>query len=100
MQVFVDVPEQPDIPEPLSILGRKAHYTPVKQDSETSMVDQPLRKVSFKQLLRLNKPDWQLVLCGVVFTILIGTIFPALAVLFGNILRVSAELSTLILAFE
>ena len=47
------------------------------------------RNVSFKELLKLNRPDWPLVLVGVILSSFIGCLFPLMAVLFGEVLRVS-----------
>ena len=48
-----------------------------------------LPKVSFMQLLRLNKPDWLLVLIGVICSAIIGCLFPLMAILFSEVLAVS-----------
>ena len=48
-----------------------------------------LPKVSFKELLKLNKPDWPLVLIGIVCSAVIGCLFPLMAILFSDVLRVS-----------
>lgn len=47
-------------------------------------------KVPFTQLLKLNKPDWPLVLIGVLCSAVIGCLFPLMAILFSDVLRVSA----------
>ena len=47
-----------------------------------------LQRVSFAQLLKLNKPDWYLVLIGVVFSAAIGCLFPLMATFFGDVLGV------------
>ena len=62
-----------------SILGRAL--------SEMSFEKPP--EVSFSQLLKLNKPDWVLVLIGVLFSALIGCLFPIVSLLFSEVLRVS-----------
>ena len=46
-------------------------------------------KVSFLELLKLNKPDWYLVLIGVIGSAILGVLFPMLAILFSNVLSVS-----------
>ncbi len=46
-------------------------------------------KVSFAELLKLNKPDWLLVLVGVIGSAVLGVLFPLLAILFSNVLAVS-----------
>ena len=45
--------------------------------------------VPFKDMLKLNLPDWYLVIPGVVAAALIGVMFPALAVLLSGALGVS-----------
>ena len=46
-------------------------------------------KVSFLELLKLNIPDWPLVLTGVIGSAIMGALFPLLAILFGGLLAVS-----------
>lgn len=48
-----------------------------------------VQKVPFTQLLKLNKPDWVFVLIGVLCSALIGCLFPLMAILFSEVLRVS-----------
>ena len=48
-----------------------------------------LPKVSFLQLLKLNRPDWLLVLIGVIGSAIIGCLFPLMAILFSEVLNVS-----------
>ena len=48
-----------------------------------------VQKVPFIQLLKLNKPDWPLVLIGVLCSAVIGCLFPLMAILFSDVLRVS-----------
>ena len=52
-----------------------------------------LPKVPFKELLRLNRPDWYLVLMGVICSAIIGCLFPLMAILFRDVLAVSPSLS-------
>ena len=47
-----------------------------------------LQRVSFTQLLKLNKPDWILVLVGVVCSAVFGCLFPLMATFFGDVLGV------------
>ena len=51
-----------------------------------------LPKLSLKELLKLNKPDWLLVLIGVVCSAVIGCLFPLMAILFSEVLRVGLSL--------
>lgn len=48
-----------------------------------------VQRVPFTQLLKLNKPDWLLVLIGVLCSAVIGCLFPLMAILFSEVLRVS-----------
>ena len=57
------------------------------RDIEESDED-PLVQVTFKELLRLNKPDWLLVVVGVVSSGLIGALFPLMSILFSSVLEV------------
>ena len=61
-----------------SILGRMLSETKEKPP-----------EVSFQQLLKLNKPDWVFVVTGVLFSALIGCLFPVISILFSEALRVS-----------
>lgn len=54
-----------------------------------SQADQEHQKLSFKELLLLNKPDWPLILIGVASSATIGIVFPATAPFFSEALRVS-----------
>ena len=58
-----------------------------KSEGEVSDED-PLVQVTFRELLRLNKPDWYLVVVGVVSSGLIGALFPVMSILFSNVLEV------------
>lgn len=44
--------------------------------------------VSFKELLKLNVPDWPFVLVGVLASGMIGAMFPLMAILFSDVLEV------------
>ena len=48
-----------------------------------------LPKVPFKDLLKLNRPDWYLVLIGVICSGIVGCLFPLMAILFRGVLDVS-----------
>lgn len=54
-----------------------------------------LPKVPFKELLKLNRPDWLFVLMGVICSAIIGCLFPLMAILFSDVLEV-CPLPTLI----
>ena len=53
-----------------------------------------LPKVPFKELLKLNKPDWHLVLVGVICSAIVGCLFPLMAILFSDVLDVSRRVCT------
>lgn len=46
-------------------------------------------EVPFKELLKLNAPDWIFVLIGIIFSTANGTIFPLIAVPSSEILKVN-----------
>ena len=48
-----------------------------------------LPKLTTLDLLKLNKPDWPLVLVGVIASAIIGAVFPVISLLFGDVLGVS-----------
>ena len=65
------------------------------QDSQSISVSGDLKhkeatKTSFVELLKLNRPDWYLVLIGVLCSAVIGCIFPVIAIPFSEVLKVSA----------
>ena len=48
-----------------------------------------LAEVTFKELLKLNLPDWYYVVLGVIASALFGALFPSLSVLFSDLLGVT-----------
>ena len=66
-----------------SKLARLSH----KRNKEEGK-NEELKKVKFKELLALNKPDWPFVVVGVIASAFIGIFFPAMAPLFSELLRV------------
>ena len=46
-------------------------------------------QVKFKELLKLNRPDWPLVTVGIIVSGLVGALFPLMAILFSEMLEVS-----------
>ena len=44
----------------------------------------------FVELVKLNQPDWLFILVGVVYSALIGCLFPLIAVPFSEVVRVSS----------
>lgn len=53
--------------------------------------EDPLVEVKFKELLKLNGPDWYLVVPGIIFAGIQGAMFPLMAILFSDVLGVSVE---------
>ena len=51
--------------------------------------EEKLPTLSFLELLKLNQPDWYLVLIGVIASAIIGALFPVMSILFSEVLRVS-----------
>ena len=49
--------------------------------------------VSFKELIKLNFPDWHFVLVGVFFSAVIGALFPTISILFSEVIRVGHSLT-------
>lgn len=47
-------------------------------------------QVKFKDLLKLNRPDWLLVTVGIIVSGLVGALFPLMAILFSEMLEVSS----------
>ena len=47
-----------------------------------------IQKVSWKELYKLNLPDWHLVFVGVIFSAILGAFYPLLSILFSEVLRV------------
>ena len=74
---------------------RLRSFTVKRLQCKVAKGDIPHRKVSFKELLKLNLPDWPLVLIGVILSALIGCLFPLMAILFSEVLRVSVLVSFL-----
>ena len=50
---------------------------------------QKQKDIPFIKLLKLNLPDWPLVLTGVLMSAVIGALFPLMSILFSEMLRVS-----------
>ena len=50
-----------------------------------------LPPVSFLELLKLNIPDWYLVLIGIICSALFGCLFPLMSILFSEVLRVRVK---------
>ena len=52
-------------------------------------VTEEINKLSWKELYKLNLPDWYWVLFGVIGSAILGAFYPLLSILFSEILRVS-----------
>ena len=57
-------------------------------DESQPAIKEKLQRVSFAQLLQLNKPDWFFILVGVISSAAIGCLFPVMATFFGDALGV------------
>lgn len=62
-------------------------------DVSQPAIQEQLQRVSFAQLFKLNKPDWYIVLIGIVFSAAMGCMFPVMAIFFGDVLGVCTMLS-------
>ena len=62
---------------------------PLQGNWEMEDEDEDLPKVSFWELLKLNKEDWYLLLIGIVMSALVGSAFPLVSLLFSETVRVS-----------
>ena len=52
----------------------------------------PPAEVTFRELLKLNLPDWYLVVLGILASGIFGALFPIISILFSDILQVRKEL--------
>ena len=59
-----------------------------KREGQQKLEEEGIQKVSFKELIKLNFPDWHFVLVGIFFSAVIGALFPLMAILFSEVLRV------------
>ena len=50
--------------------------------------EEPLKPIPFKDLIKLNVPDWFLVIPGIVCAAGLGIMFPLMAILFSGFLEV------------
>lgn len=81
-----------EIPEEVTTKGkvrRSRNLRQILRRHKVPEADKELRRVTFRELLALNKPDWFLVVSGIIVSAIVGALFPLLAILFGEILRVS-----------
>ena len=88
------LPPIEDSPLPSPNLDKTVQYDYESLRKETKMNEiitdeDPVIEVKFKELLKLNKPDWYLVVPGVIFTGIQGAMYVVLAVLFSEIINVS-----------
>lgn len=63
----------------------------VRRRQKVREEDLKQKPVTFRELLKLNLPDWPLVLIGVIMSAIIGVLFPLQAILFSDILRVRSS---------
>lgn len=50
-----------------------------------------LLQVKFKDLLKLNAPDWPLVTVGILASALVGATYPSVSLFFSEMLKVHAS---------
>ena len=84
--------EEVEEEEALEVKGRKRvrllRRRHKKQKEDDDFKPPP---VSFLDLLKLNIPDWYFVLLGIIFSAIIGCLFPLMAILFSEALRVGEK---------
>ena len=66
-----------------------AEFEQLQGEREMEDKDEDLPKVSFWELLRLNKEDWHLLLIGTVMSALVGCTFPLVSIVFDEVFEVS-----------
>ena len=76
-----------------SWLKRRRSAEKVETDSD----EDPLVEIKFTELLKLNRPDWYLVVPGVIFAGIQGAMFPLMAILFSDVLGVSLHLFKIVI---
>ena len=60
--------------------------------------EEKLANVSVKQILALNKETWYVILIGILAALVAGTVWPAMAIVFGEVLNVFSRPSNEVLA--
>ena len=59
-----------------------------KSKGQRKLEEEGIQEVPFKELIKLNLPDWHFVLTGIIFSAIIGALFPLMSILFSEVLRV------------
>ena len=59
-----------------------------KSKGQRKLEEEGIQEVSFKELIKLNLPDWHFVLAGIIGSAIIGALFPLISILFSEVLRV------------
>ena len=59
-----------------------------KSKGQRKLEEEGIQEVPFKELIKLNLPDWHFVLVGVIFSAIIGALFPLISILFSEVIRV------------
>ena len=71
----------------LSSIVRKETDEP---DTSESIIDEDSKyDVSLLRLIKMNRPEWSYLVIGCVAAVVVGTSFPAFAILFGEIFGVN-----------
>ena len=71
--------------------GLKRQVSSKKQQEEW---DKEIPQASFFRLMKVNAPEWWLIVIGVLAAIVNGSVFPVYSILFGEVLRVFQESRT------
>ena len=100
-----DIPSIEDSYLPSPNLDKTVQFDHENLRKETKMNEiatdeDPFIEVKFKELLKLNKPDWYLVVPGVIFTGILGVMYVVLAVLFSEIINVSLFFTVITLYYS
>ncbi|XP_069110403.1 phosphatidylcholine translocator ABCB4-like isoform X2 [Argopecten irradians] len=60
----------------------------VKSDKEADKKEEDLLEPSFKRIMRLNSPEWYLIVIGCIASLLFGGVQPCFAIIFSSIITV------------
>ena len=74
----------------------KRQTSAAKKEEEDEEVDKDIPEASFFKIIRLNAKEWWLILIGLIGSAINGSINPLFAVLFGEILEVFVDPSTVL----
>ena len=63
-----------------------------KSKGQRKLEEEGIQEVPFKELIKMNLPDWHFVLFGIIFSGVIGVLFPLISILFSEVIRVGQSL--------